>query len=154
MLAAIALSVWCVYSVRRLALIPTTRARFVADKIELVLVAIGFLWSVFLGLDAASTLSMFRTTGVVDRIEGGRAMVSFNNPVGNRGGYDFPEFDNFSTLHAGESVLLLYEWKTAEVASRTFVFTGLGAAAGFILIAGCFFARLGSTGRSGSVTSA
>lgn len=141
MLAAIALSGWSVFVVRKFSTNRTTRSRLVADKFGLVLIAIGILWIAWLVLATKDRFEMFHTTGVVDKIENGRAEVTYSLRNGRLAAYDFPQFDNFSTLRTGESVPLLSEWKTAEVTSRTWVFTCLGTAAGALLIVGGWTAR-------------
>jgi len=152
MLAAITLSAWCVFVVKILASngklsanseedLHSEKTRGAADKIAMMLVAVGILWLLFLGFSTKATLNMFRTTGIVDNIENGRAEVTFTMRSGNRGGYDFPEFDNFSSLHAGQSVSLLQEGKTVEVASRAWVFTALGTVTGALLVFGGLFAN-------------
>jgi hypothetical protein len=103
MLAAMALCVWAVYAVRLLRAHATKGSRFAADKIGMILVAIGILWIAFLGLSSQSTFRMSRVVGVVDEIENGRAHVSFPIREKTQGGYDFPQFDNFSILRKGDS---------------------------------------------------
>jgi len=154
MLAAIALCAWAVYAVRRLQALATKSGGFAADKIGMILVAIGFLWIVFLGLTTQSTLRMSRVVGVVDKVENGRAYVSFPIRERTQGGYDFPQFDNFSILRTGDSVSLIREWKTTEVASRTWVFTFLGVATAALLIMGGLRGRRIPMHDSGSTTMA
>ncbi len=136
-IAAMVLSAWCVFVVKSLAsrrnssgvrenLGHESRTRVAADKIGMALVAVVTLWILFLGLDTNAALKMFRATGVVNKVEHGRAEVAFNFSSGNPAGYDFPERDNFSTLRAGESVALLSEGETTGVASRVWVFTVFG----------------------------
>lgn len=136
MLGAIGLCVWAVYTTKRLRLVGTKAGNFAADKIGMILVAIGILWIAFLGLTTQSTLRMTPVVGVVDRVKNGRAHVTF--PIGDQvqSGYDFPQFDNFSLLKSGDSVSILREWKTPEVAFRTWTFTFLGVAAAALLIIG------------------
>jgi hypothetical protein len=147
MLTALGLSVWCVFIVKVLAtkcgkiasakeLPQTSVAGIVADKIGAALVAIGVLWTFWLGLSTFGAFSMFRTTGIVDAVENGRAQVTFKLPHGYPAGYDFPESDGFLRLRPGQTVALLNQGKTTEIAFRTWVFTALGTANGALLVFG------------------
>jgi hypothetical protein len=111
-----------------------------ADKLRLAMVAVGILWMLWLGFSVMNALRMNKTTGVVERIENGRADVIFNLPSGGgKGGHDFPAFDGLSSLKVGESLEILNEGKTTEIAGRTWVFAALGGVNGALLILGGLF---------------
>jgi hypothetical protein len=138
MLASIALSAWCLYVVSRLD--RENGKTFAADKISVALVAIGILWLVFLGLSTYGKSQMKRVIGIVDKVEDGRAQISFADAQ-FRYGYEVLEFDNLIMLHEGDSLRLLSARKTLEVASRTWIFTFLGFATGLFLVGGALLAK-------------